>query len=193
MPKKKGDALSLQDFHQKIEVSGASPPAEDALPRGPSGLSGGDGIASLCTRAAPVLLPLSRGLKMQLLLPRVAVLAFLRSWSVVDTTLDVPRRFLRWRVQCNTGYSCLRLPARLWRWRRMTGPRLIGRLEAEHLEKPATTSKTPQNAQTSLVVGMPGAPSLQQETEPKKARQGYSRSPLYASVGPRRGRTGAAA
>ena len=46
MPKKKGDALSLQDFHQKIEVSGASPPAEDALPRGPSGLSGGDGTAT---------------------------------------------------------------------------------------------------------------------------------------------------
>ena len=38
----------------------------------------------------------------------------------------------------------------------MTGPRLIGRLEAERLEKPATTSKTPQNAQTSLVVGLPG-------------------------------------
>ena len=71
----------------------------------------------------------------------------------------------------------------------MTGPRLIGRHEAEHLEKPATTSKTPQNAQTSLVVGMPGAPSLQQETEPKQARQGYSRSPLDASVGPRRGST----
>ena len=56
----------------------------------------------------------------------------------------------------------LRLPARLWRWRRMTGHRLIRRLEAERLEKPATTSKTPQNAQTSLVVGLPGAPSLQQ-------------------------------
>ena len=46
MPPKKGAALSLQDFHQKIEVSGASPPAEDALPRGPSGLSGGDGTAT---------------------------------------------------------------------------------------------------------------------------------------------------
>ena len=39
----------------------------------------------------------------------------------------------------------------------MTGRRLIGRLEAEHLEKPDTTSKTPQNAQTSLVSGVPGA------------------------------------
>ena len=97
---------------------------------------------------------------MQLLLPRVAALAFLRSWSVVDTTLDVPRRFLRWRVQCNTGYSCLRLPARLWRWRRMTGRRLIGRFKAEHLEKPPTkskTPKTPQKGQTAVVVGLPGA------------------------------------
>ena len=40
----------------------------------------------------------------------------------------------------------------------MTGHRLIRRLEAERLEKPATTSKTPRNAQTSLAVGLPGAP-----------------------------------
>ena len=71
----------------------------------------------------------------------------------------------------------------------MTGPRLIGRLEAEHLEKPATTSKTPQNAQTSLVVGLPGALVCNKETERKQARQGYRRSPLDASVAPRRGST----
>ena len=44
----------------------------------------------------------------------------------------------------------------------MTGHRLIRRLEAERLEKPATTSKTAQNAQTSLVVGAAWGPSLQQ-------------------------------
>ena len=72
----------------------------------------------------------------------------------------------------------------------MTGPRLIGRLEAEHLGKPATTSKTPQDAQTSLAVGLPGAAlACNKETEPKQARQGYRRSPLDASVAPRRGRT----
>ena len=59
------------------------------------------------------------------------------------------------------AYFAIACPG-LWRWRRMTGPRLIGRLEAEHLKKPATTSKTPQNAQTSLEVGLPGGPSLQQ-------------------------------
>ena len=74
---------------------------------------------------------------------------------------------------------------------------LIGRFKAEHLEKPPTkskTPKTPQKGQTPLVVGLPGAPSLyllvcNKETERKQASQGYRRSPLDASVAPRRGRT----
>ena len=62
---------------------------------------------------------------------------------------------------------------------------LIGRFKAEHLEKPATTSKTPktpQKGQTPLVVGLPGALVCNKETERKQARQGYRRSPLDASV-----------
>ena len=49
---------------------------------------------------------------MQLLLPRVAALAFLWSWSVADTTLDVPSRFLRWRVQCNRGFTLFAIASR---------------------------------------------------------------------------------
>ena len=59
----------------------------------------------------------------------------------------------------------------------MTGPRLIGRLEAEHLETPATTSKTPQNAQTPLVVGLAGALVCNKET----GRTGESRLPSQPS------------
>ena len=75
----------------------------------------------------------------------------------------------------------------------MTGRRLIGRFKAEHLEKPPTkskTPKTPQKGQTAVVVGMPGAPCLATRRLDVNKRESYRRSPLDASVAPRRDRTG---